>query len=75
MTDQEIDEILQSILKLGRDDIVPGQINRAIYRLDLIDGDDFFKFLGGIALLGHPDFGKNLTVKQAVEILKKDNKI
>lgn len=70
MTDKELDNLLQSIIKLGKED-TPGQVHDAIYRLDLVDGSDLFVFIAGMAMCGHPTSGKNITIKQAVKMVKK----
>lgn len=69
MTDIEVDRILADILKLAKED-APGQVHDAIYRLNILDGYELFSAIAGIAFLGNPKVGKEMTVKQAVAMVE-----
>ncbi len=70
MTDAEIIEIFKSIIKLGKED-APGQLNRIIHGMDSLDAYDLLGYLAGIAFLAHPDFGPQMTIKQALTMIER----
>ncbi len=71
MTDAEIIEIFKSIIKLGKEDITPGQVNKIIHGMDSLDAYDLLGYIAGIAFLAHPDFGPQMTIKQALTMIER----
>jgi hypothetical protein len=67
MTNKEVDTLLQSLIRLSKED-TPGQNHAAIEKLGFVDGGDLLATMIGISALALQK-GKTMTIKQALEDL------